>query len=166
VLDRELRRAQRHGGTLAVFMVDIDHFKRVNDSLGHEAGDQVIRELAHCLAEAVRREDYAFRYGGEEFLLLLPHVDARALESRAQSLLEVVRRLRIGWQGRPVGAITVSIGAAAFPEHGRSPAELVRAADEAMYRAKQAGRDRACTAGAAAAADRPPSADPGFFALV
>lgn len=167
VFERELRRAQRHGGTLGVLMVDIDHFKRINDGLGHEAGDEVLRALARCLRDAVRREDYVFRYGGEEFLLLLPHVDASAVAARAESLLEAVRGLRIEWRDRPVGPIRVSIGAANFPDHGQSPAQLVRAADEAMYRAKRSGRDRACLAGAAPDAPRtPPDDDSDFFALV
>ena len=163
VLAMEVRRAARHHGCLALFMVDIDHFKRVNDTHGHEAGDLVIRELAHCLAGTIRQEDHAFRYGGEEFLLLLPGVDAASMLERAEAMLRAVRRLRPTWQGRPLGKVTVSIGAAAFPLHGRSPAELVRAADEAMYRAKQAGRDRAMPAA------RPmpgASEDPGFFAVV
>lgn len=146
VFDRELRRALRSGAPLAVFMVDIDRFKRINDGFGHDAGDRVIRTLAHCLAGTIRHEDYAFRYGGEEFLLLMPGVGAAAMSARAEAVLEAVRRLEPSWEGRPLGGITVSIGAAALPEHGSTPAELVRAADEAMYRAKQGGRDRAVCA--------------------
>ena len=163
VLSNELRRAARHHDPLALFMVDIDHFKRVNDTHGHEAGDLVIRELAQCLAGAIREEDHAFRYGGEEFLILLPGLDAQAMIERAEAILRAVRRMRPTWQGQELGQVTVSIGAAAFPDHGRTAAELVRAADEAMYRAKQAGRDRAMPADGPA-----PGAveDPGFFAIV
>jgi diguanylate cyclase (GGDEF)-like protein len=146
VFDREVRRALRSGAPLAVFMVDIDRFKRINDGFGHEAGDRVIRTLAHCLAGTIRHEDYAFRYGGEEFLLLMPGVDAAAMPARARAVLAAVRRLEPSWEGRPLGGITVSIGAAALPAHGKTPAELVRAADEAMYRATQGGRDRAVCA--------------------
>ena len=146
VLEREVRRTLRSEGALAVFMVDIDHFKRINDGFGHDIGDRVIRALAHCLAGAIRHEDYAFRYGGEEFLLLMPGVEAAAMPARAQTLLEAVRRLDLSGAGVPLGGITVSIGAAALPEHGRLPADLVRAADEAMYRAKQGGRDRSVCA--------------------
>lgn len=146
VFDREVRRALRGGEPLAVFMVDIDRFKRINDGFGHEAGDRVIRTLAHCLAGTIRHEDYAFRYGGEEFLLLMPGVEAAAMPARARAVLAAVRRLEPSWEGRPLGGITVSIGAAALPVHGRTPGELVRAADEAMYRAKQGGRDRAVCA--------------------
>jgi diguanylate cyclase (GGDEF)-like protein len=146
VFEREVRRALRSGEALAVFMVDIDRFKRINDGFGHEAGDLVIRTLAHCLAGTIRHEDYAFRFGGEEFLLLMPGVDAAAMPARARAVLAAVRRLSICWEGRPLGDVTVSIGAAALPAHGSTPAELLRAADEAMYRAKQGGRDRAVCA--------------------
>lgn len=167
VFERELRRAQRHRGTLGVLMVDIDHFKRINDSLGHEAGDEVLRALARCLGDAIRREDYVFRYGGEEFLLLLPQVGAGAVAARAQSLLEAVRGLHVEWRDRPVGPIRVSIGAATFPEDGQSPAQLVRAADEAMYRAKRSGRDRVCLAAAESEVQPAPRTDdPDSFALV
>ncbi|HWS73887.1 MAG TPA: sensor domain-containing diguanylate cyclase [Quisquiliibacterium sp.] len=162
VLEREVRRAVRHGDPLAVLMVDIDRFKRVNDNFGHEAGDLVIRELARCLAGAIRREDYAFRYGGEEFVLLLPGVDAASMPQRAEAILAAVRALHPAWQGRAIGPITASIGAAAYPAHGGTAPDLVRAADEAMYRAKQGGRDRAVMA------DTPGSelSGPGFVALV
>lgn len=141
VLERECRRAARRDLGMVVFVVDIDQFKRINDGFGHQAGDQVIREVARCLESAVRREDYAFRYGGDEFVLLLADTGADAMGARAECILQAVRRLRPAWKGAQPGLVTVSIGAAAFPVHGRTPAALLQAADAALYLAKQAGRD-------------------------
>lgn len=147
VFERELRRAERHGRQLTVILLDIDHFKHINDSRGHEVGDDVLRDVAQTLARAIRVEDYAFRYGGEEFLLLLPDGgDSSSLLARAESLVRRVRETPITWHGQPLGAVTISAGVASFPTHGRTVSELVRAADEALLRAKSTGRDRAVVA--------------------
>jgi len=146
VLERESRRALRKQRQLAVFMVDIDHFKRVNDLFGHEVGDLVLREVATCLKANIRQEDFACRYGGEEFLLVLPESDLGALMPRALAILNAVRALSITHLGQPIGTLSVSIGMAAIPQHGRDATEVVRSADQALYRAKNEGRNRAIMA--------------------
>ena len=138
ILERELRRALRKNRQLAVFMVDIDHFKRINDLFGHEVGDLVLREVAGCLRANIRQEDFACRYGGEEFVLVLPESDIEALMPRARTILEAIGRLVITHHGQPIGQVTVSIGMAAAPQHGSNVLGLVRAADQALYRAKNA----------------------------
>jgi diguanylate cyclase (GGDEF)-like protein/PAS domain S-box-containing protein len=148
VLERELRRAVRKKRQLAVFMVDIDHFKRINDVFGHEIGDFVLREVASALRANIRQEDYACRYGGEEFVLVLPESDLDAVMPRAETILQAVRRLAITQHGQSIGQVTVSIGVAAYPQHGLSVPELVRTADQALYRAKHEGRNRVVSASA------------------
>jgi len=143
VLERELRRALRKKRQLAVFMVDIDHFKRINDLFGHEVGDHVLREVAACLRASIRQEDFACRYGGEEFVLVLPESDIDALMPRATAILEAVGQLAIAHLGQPIGQVTVSIGMAAAPQHGSTVLDLVRAADQALYAAKNDGRNQA-----------------------
>ncbi|MFN0298861.1 MAG: diguanylate cyclase [Burkholderiales bacterium] len=143
ILERELRRALRKNRQLAVFMVDIDHFKRINDLFGHEVGDLVLREVAECLRANIRQEDFACRYGGEEFVLVLPESDIEALMPRATTILDAIGRLVVTHHGQPIGQVTVSIGMAAAPQHGNNVLDLVRAADQALYRAKNDGRNQA-----------------------
>ena len=138
----ELRRAQRHGRPLAAIMLDIDHFKRFNDSFGHEAGDLVLRELAGVLRRFARESDVACRYGGEEFLVLLPECPFDAARSKAEQLREEVAKLELRYDDQPLGPVTVSLGVAAFPDHAKESEQLLRCADEALYLAKQSGRNR------------------------
>jgi diguanylate cyclase (GGDEF)-like protein len=138
----ELRRAQRHGRPIAAIVLDIDDFKRFNDSFGHEAGDLVLRELAGVLRRFARASDVASRYGGEEFLVLLPECPFEAAQRKAEQLREEVARLELRYDDRPLGPVTVSLGVAAFPDHAKESAELLRCADEALYLAKQTGRNR------------------------
>ncbi len=138
----ELRRAQRHGRAIAAIMLDVDHFKRFNDSFGHEAGDLVLRELAGALRRSTRGSDVASRYGGEEFLVLLPECPLDAALRKAEQLREEVAKLELRYDGRPLGPVSVSLGVASFPDHAKESAELLRRADEALYLAKQAGRNR------------------------
>ena len=146
VLAEELARAQQNRVPLSVVLLDIDFFKRINDHYGHQAGDDVLRALAHLIRRNLRQGDTAARYGGEEFCLVLPGAgaaDALATTERvreevaAADFLAAARRLRI----------TVSAGVAAFPEHGATPQELLAAADGALYAAKRAGRNRTVVAG-------------------
>ncbi len=138
----ELRRAQRHGRPIAAIMLDVDHFKRFNDSFGHEAGDLVLRELAGTLRRFARKSDVASRYGGEEFLVLLPECPFGAARRKAEQLREEVAKLELRYDGQPLGPVTVSLGVAAFPDHAKESEALLRCADEALYLAKQTGRNR------------------------
>ena len=141
-LDLELARAARGRRAIGIIMLDIDHFKPLNDSSGHDAGDALLRELAGLLMARVREGDIACRYGGEEFVLIMPEAPLKLARRRAEDLREAVRQLHVSYRGRIIGPITVSAGVAAFPEHGKTSAALIHAADSALYRAKSEGRDR------------------------
>lgn len=141
-LERELLRAKRNEQTLAVLMLDIDHFKRFNDTFGHDAGDTLLKEFAKLLARNVRGEDIACRYGGEEFILILPTAPLDIARKRAEKICADVRNLNVSHQQQSLGKITVSIGIAVFPANAEDVESLVRSADRALYRAKQDGRDR------------------------
>jgi diguanylate cyclase (GGDEF)-like protein/PAS domain S-box-containing protein len=141
-LDLELARAARGRRAIGIIMLDIDHFKPLNDSRGHDAGDVLLRELAGLLMARVREGDIACRYGGEEFVLIMPEAPLELARRRAEELREAVRQLHVPYRGGIIGPITVSAGVAAFPEHGKTSAALVHAADSALYRAKNEGRDR------------------------
>jgi diguanylate cyclase (GGDEF)-like protein/PAS domain S-box-containing protein len=147
-LDRELRRSARAQQSLGILMIDLDHFKNFNDSYGHDAGDAVLRETGASLTKGIRAEDFVCRFGGEEFVVILPTADLEAALARAESLRSKMRDLTILHQGKPMGMITISVGVAAFPEHGTSPKELMAAADAALYEAKHRGRDQVVAAAA------------------
>ncbi len=127
-------------------MIDIDHFKQFNDTFGHEAGDMVLREFGLLLRLQVRGGDIACRYGGEEFLLIMGETDLRTAAQRAESLRERVAAMPVRYRGQTLQPLTISMGVAEFPTHGNSPAQLVSAADAALYRAKHEGRDRVLAA--------------------
>ncbi|MDP9398659.1 MAG: diguanylate cyclase, partial [Actinomycetota bacterium] len=142
-LGRELERAARYGREVAVLMLDLDHFKQVNDTHGHARGDQVLRELAARVSEQIRDIDILARYGGEEFVLVLPETSAQGAATLAERVCAAVRREPFrGEPGAPALRVTASVGVATFPQHGESPATLLRAADAALYEAKAEGRDR------------------------
>jgi len=141
LLPREFARAKRYGASIAAVMLDIDHFKRINDELGHPAGDAVLRELGYLLKASVRESDVACRYGGEEFVLILPEASLEDVRRRAEALRLGAKSMRLEHRGRPIGPVSISLGIASFPEHASDPEELLRRADEAMYEAKNAGRD-------------------------
>ena len=142
-LEEECRRAERTRQTFAVCMMDVDRFKTVNDTHGHLVGDRVLAGVAKKLKAVSRKMDVVARYAGDEFIALLPHATADQAARFARRVNESVRRLAVKGVGGAVVHPTVSIGMAVFPEHGSRPEELVRAADEALYRAKRAGRDGA-----------------------
>ena len=127
-------------------MLDIDHFKALNDQFGHQAGDRLLREVGMFLGRSLRDEDIACRYGGEEFILILPDASLANTEQRARQISEEIRRLTVPHGGASVGSITISCGIASFPDHARDVTNLIHAADTALYAAKQAGRDRCVTA--------------------
>jgi diguanylate cyclase (GGDEF)-like protein/PAS domain S-box-containing protein len=141
-LDRELSRASRRNEAVAVAMCDLDHFKQFNDTFGHEAGDLVLREVAATLQKNVRQGDIVCRFGGEELVLIFPEATAEIATERAEFLREQVKALALSYRGRTLGKITISIGIAMYPEDGVSFEGLIRASDQALYRAKADGRDR------------------------
>ncbi|GIK53858.1 MAG: hypothetical protein BroJett014_28310 [Planctomycetota bacterium] len=142
-LRAEIERARRYGQPLSVVMLDIDHFKKFNDSYGHQTGDNVLRQTAQVLTAGVRVTDLAARYGGEEFALLLPHTSLEhAIDLAERTCAGVARKVVVaGPKGERLG-VTASFGVATFPVHAQSAAELVSLADEALYMAKKNGRNQ------------------------
>ncbi len=140
-LDREMARSRRYGRGLCVLMLDIDHFKAVNDNLGHLTGDFVLRELAQLTSRRVRREELFARYGGEEFVLVLPETTLEGAVQYAEALRALIETHRFHFEGNTI-EITVSIGVAAFQPNMASSQDLIRIADECLYKAKHAGRNR------------------------
>jgi diguanylate cyclase (GGDEF)-like protein/PAS domain S-box-containing protein len=145
-LEREIRRAARNQKPLGAIMIDLDHFKRFNDTFGHEAGDTLLHAFGVLLQKRLRGEDIACRYGGEEFVLILPEAPLEVVRQRGDELCERAKHLDVQHLGRALGAVTLSIGIAVFPEHGGTPEAVLRAADSALYRAKKEGRDRVVVA--------------------
>jgi diguanylate cyclase (GGDEF)-like protein len=145
-LEREVRRAARNKEGVAVLMLDLDRFKLFNDTFGHQAGDVLLRGFGDFLSQGTRGQDVSCRYGGEEFLLVLSGASIDAACKRAELLREGLKQLTVRHAGQVLGRITVSIGVSAFPGHGATVEELVRAADKALYRAKEEGRDRVVVA--------------------
>ena len=148
-LDREIRRAGREGYSLGVMMADLDNFKALNDSFGHAAGDSILRRLGQFLLGAVRAEDIACRFGGEEFVVILPKASREDTRLRAEALRAGIKAQQGDEPMFVYPTATISIGVAAFPEHGTSVEEVLLAADSALYRAKAQGRDRVAVAGQA-----------------
>jgi diguanylate cyclase (GGDEF)-like protein len=145
-LDHEIRRAERYGSQLALLFLDIDRFKLVNDSHGHLVGSRTLRRLSEVLASCIRQVDTLARYGGDEFTILLVDTDVEAGMLIGERIRQAVASTRFEARGATPLSVTVSVGAAAFPTHGRTPEELIESADKAMYRAKSLGRDRVCSA--------------------
>ena len=145
-LTRELRRAERLGKQLGIIMLDIDHFKRFNDTLGHDAGDALLKELGMMLQQKVRGSDIACRYGGEEFTIVLQDVSLDVTERRAEQIRESAKRMLVRHGEGFLEAITLSLGVAMYPQHGATRELVMQAADIALYRAKEDGRDRVCVA--------------------
>ncbi len=143
MLERELHRMARKNSPLGVIMLDIDHFKQFNDTYGHEAGDLLLKAIGTYLQTSIREEDFACRFGGEEFVIVLPETILAKTRERAEELRKGIKGLSLNYKGNPLGQVTVSLGSAVFPQNGLVMAELLRAADAALYRAKAEGRDRA-----------------------
>jgi diguanylate cyclase (GGDEF)-like protein len=139
-LDRELARAARESYPVCVIMMDLDHFKKINDTYGHDAGDQVLKALADTLSEETRRGDFACRYGGEEFVIVMPNIHCNVAYERAGKLRETLNSLYVPY-GIYSLTTTVSMGIACYPTNGQTRKAILRAADKAMYAAKGAGRD-------------------------
>jgi diguanylate cyclase (GGDEF)-like protein len=140
-LDRELARSARYRRPVSLVLFDIDHFKRVNDDLGHLAGDAVLRELAACVKERVRKEELFARYGGEEFVVVLPETPCEDAVAFAERIREAVSARRFVYDGEVV-PVTISLGVAGtLGQECYTPQELILRADKALYRAKNEGRD-------------------------
>jgi diguanylate cyclase (GGDEF)-like protein/PAS domain S-box-containing protein len=142
-LEREFSRANRSKTSVAILMMDLDHFKRFNDTFGHQAGDTLLRALGDLLKRNTRGQDIACRYGGEEFVLVLTDSNLAGSLQRAEILRQQVKQLSVEYAGQLLGAISVSMGVAIYPDHGTTMADVLRASDQALYCAKREGRDRA-----------------------
>jgi diguanylate cyclase (GGDEF)-like protein/PAS domain S-box-containing protein len=153
VLNRELHRAERSGKAVSVVMIDIDHFKRFNDQFGHDAGDFVLSALARAISKSIRPSDIACRYGGEELVVVLAEADLDCARERAEQMRLAIRDTNLVHLGQSLPAPTASFGVAVYPANGTKPADLLKAADKALYCAKEEGRDRVCVATEAVTAD-------------
>ncbi|CAO1666649.1 diguanylate cyclase [Halomonas sp. NYA30] len=142
VFDHECRRAQQNSSHLSLLMLDIDHFKKINDHFGHDAGDSVLVEIASRLRQHFQGMDVVCRFGGEEFVALLPATSVSAAEEHATALLNTISHQALIYHGEPLGRITLSCGIATYPGLTQDPQKLLRLADEALYQAKHSGRNR------------------------
>ena len=145
-LERELLRAARKQFSLGIIMLDVDDFKRFNDTWGHAAGDEILRELGSLLLRQVRGEDIACRYGGDEFILIMPDATREVTGERAELICELATQFHLHFEGESLAAVTLSLGVAVFPEHGTTSTGILRAVDAALYRAKHEGRSRVVVA--------------------
>jgi diguanylate cyclase (GGDEF)-like protein len=141
-LTRELARCDRVNKPLSVLMIDLDHFKRFNDTHGHDGGDALLTHAGRVFQAHCRAEDIACRYGGEEFTLILPEVDAERARQRAEEIRLAVEKLDVQHRRERLSSVTTSIGVGTFPDNARAMDELLRRADAALYKAKQQGRNR------------------------
>ena len=140
-LERELARATREVYPLCIVMMDIDHFKDVNDEHGHEAGDVVLKTLAQTVISQSRQGDFVCRYGGEEFVLVMPNIGISVAKERANNLHKFITEQVVHYRGKNL-KIKISMGISWFPSHGETKEDLLRAADQALYTAKRMGRNR------------------------
>jgi diguanylate cyclase (GGDEF)-like protein len=141
-VQREILHANIEKNQIGIIMADIDKFKKYNDTYGHEAGDELLVKLADFFKYEIRGSDVACRYGGEEFLLILPGSSAEGTLKRAERLREAVKELKTYFHNELLPPVTLSMGIAVYPQHGTTFMELVQAADTALYQAKEQGRDR------------------------
>lgn len=146
ILERELNRALYHHHPIGFIMLDIDHFKSYNDTYGHDGGDALLKRMGTFVRAHIRGEDIACRYGGEEFLLVLPGASLDNTHKRAQKLCMDIREMQVTHEGISLGRITISLGVASFSEHGTTAEAVIAAADQALYRAKSEGRNRVVVA--------------------
>ncbi len=143
---RELPRARRLGESTGVILIDLDEFKRLNDTFGHDAGDNVLERVGDLLRSATRNSDIACRFGGEEFAVILPNATLQVARNRAEAIRSALEALKLEFGGRPLGSLTLSAGVASLPPHGQSWGDVLQQADRALYVAKQAGRNRVIAA--------------------
>ncbi len=146
ILSQEIGRATKQESQIGLIMFDIDYFKKYNDSYGHEAGDIILSMLGRFLESCFRKNDIICRFGGEEFLIILPQMDEKGTYKKASFLKKKLQTFQVDVKGQVLENISISVGISSFPKNGRSIRELLDAADEAMYKAKKEGRDRICVA--------------------
>jgi two-component system, cell cycle response regulator len=142
-LDKELMRARRHIRELSFLMLDIDHFKKINDVHGHLAGDYVLKEVARIIQQRIRRDEVLARYGGEEFAIILPETTLEGAHALAVGLVEKIEESRFVFQSETI-RVTISIGGALLQDSDRTSLDLIKRADEKLYEAKRSGRNRVC----------------------
>lgn len=140
-LEREFSRAVRNKYMVSVMLMDIDHFKHINDTYGHAAGDEILRALSVTISLNIRKEDIPCRYGGEEFVIVMPDAPLHSAEQRARALHKKINSIKVDFEDQKL-QVTVSLGIAAFPLHGDTGEQLLMCADQALYKAKQIGRNR------------------------
>jgi diguanylate cyclase (GGDEF)-like protein/PAS domain S-box-containing protein len=140
-LEREMRRAIRNRASVGIIMLDLDHFKSINDTHGHDGGDAMLRAVGAVLQRSIRAEDIACRYGGEEFTLILPDASLHEAAQRADYIRQAVKQLVVAHRRQNLPTITMSAGVATYPDHGPTADAVLRAADTALYQAKARGRD-------------------------
>jgi len=141
-LDQSYSRAERTGTSIAIMMIDLDHFKLFNDNFGHDAGDHVLKAVSQVLIDSIRQEDIACRYGGEEFCIVCPSANSQQVLQIAERIGKGIRSLELNINQLSLGTVTTSIGVATYPEHAKTMDEVISIADEALYLAKKNGRDR------------------------
>jgi diguanylate cyclase (GGDEF)-like protein/PAS domain S-box-containing protein len=146
MMEREIRRAARYNRFIGIIMIDIDHFKQFNDSFGHSAGDAILKELGRLMQIQFRGEDVACRFGGEEFMVMLTEASVNDTFKRADLLRKAVHEMHVRFGGRYLEGVSISVGVAGYPDHGRTANEVIEAADAALYCAKREGRNKVMVA--------------------
>lgn len=145
-LTRELHRATQNQASIGIIILDIDHFKKINDSYGHVVGDLYLKEVGQCLKSSIRKSDIACRYGGDEFVLILPQATLEVVKKRAEYIRKKIMKIRFRHDDKMIQGFTASLGIAVFPQHGSTNDELLIKADQALYQAKRKGRNRGAIA--------------------
>jgi diguanylate cyclase (GGDEF)-like protein len=146
-LAKEFHQAERRKQKIGIIMIDFDHFKKFNDTFGHDAGDMVLKKISDYLRSSIRKSDVACRYGGEELVIVMPESSVEETQMRAERLREGVKNLSFSNTQYDIDGVTISLGVSGFPDHGSTSEELLMAADKALYEAKAQGRDRVVVAG-------------------
>ncbi len=142
-VDREISRCRRYGRGLSVLLIDVDHFKSINDTFGHLAGDAVLKEVASTIKRRIRKEDVLARFGGEEFAVLTPEIDLKGATAMAQKVRKVIEKHEFSFDGETI-PVTISCGVATLGKKGDDAQALLSRADEKLYEAKEGGRNQVC----------------------
>ncbi|HEV2524599.1 MAG TPA: GGDEF domain-containing protein, partial [Gammaproteobacteria bacterium] len=142
----EITVSKRKSVNIAIIMLDIDFFKKINDTYGHESGDEVLKAVAEKITKNIRKSDVVCRYGGEEFLIVFPDTSQDEAKHVSEILREAIKTISLQSKLVLIENITASFGVSAFPENGLTKQELIASADKALYQAKKEGRDRVCLA--------------------